>query len=196
MESRSYTTEELSQRTWGDFEQLFLRKSKWGGCWCMFFHQLGTLPKAQKGGMTRSRVARSRRNKKVLVEEGRSHGVLVYSEGEPVGWCQYGPKEELPRIDAGNIYKRLTLNNDGKRLWRITCFWVDRRHRNHGVAGVALKAALGSIRKKGGGFVEAYPALRKGFPADWTGTLSMFEKEGFKVVAPFGKYNVIVRRRV
>jgi len=162
----------------------------------MFFHQLGTLPKAQKGGMTRSRVARSRRNKKVLVEEGRSHGVLVYSEGEPVGWCQYGPKEELPRIDAGNIYKRLTLNNDGKRLWRITCFWVDRRHRNHGVAGVALKAALGSIRKKGGGFVEAYPALRKGFPADWTGTLSMFEKEGFKVVAPFGKYNVIVRRRV
>jgi hypothetical protein len=44
--------------------------------------------------------------------------------------------------------------------------------------------------------VEAFPALRKGFPADWTGTLSMFEKEGFKVVAPFGKYNVLVRRSI
>ena len=162
----------------------------------MVFHQLGTLPKAQKGGMTRSRVARTRRNKGALVEEGRSHGILVYSGGEPVGWCQYGPKEESPRIDTGNIYKRLALGNDDKGLWRITCFWVDRRHRNQGVAGVGLKAALGSIRKKGGGLVEAFPALRKGFPADWTGTLSMFEKEGFKVVAPFGKYNVLVRRSI
>ncbi len=43
--------------------------------------------------------------------------------------------------------------------------------------------------------VEAYPATRKGFPADWFGTLSMFQKEGFEVVAPLGKSNVLVRRR-
>jgi GNAT superfamily N-acetyltransferase len=191
-----YTTKELSPRTWGDFERLFLRKSRWGGCWCMVFQRLGTLPKSQKGGMTRSRVARSRRDKKVLVEKGRSHGILIYSGGEPIGWCQYGPKEELPRIDVGTTYRRLSLDDGGKKLWRITCFWVDRRHRNRGVAGVALKAAVDSIGKKGGNIIEAYPAVRKGFPSDWTGTLSMFKKEGFEVVARFGKYNVLVRRTV
>ena len=59
-----------------------------------------------------------------------------------------------------------------------------------------MNAAVRSIGKKGGKIVEAYPAVRKGFPADWTGTLSMFKKEGFEVVAPFGKYNVLVRRTV
>lgn len=162
----------------------------------MVFQRLGTLPKSQKGGMTRSRVARSRRDKKVLVEKGRSHGILIYSGGEPIGWCQYGPKEELPRIDVGTTYRRLSLDDGGKKLWRITCFWVDRRHRNRGVAGVALKAAVDSIGKKGGNIIEAYPAVRKGFPSDWTGTLSMFKKEGFEVVARFGKYNVLVRRTV
>jgi hypothetical protein len=37
--------------------------------------------------------------KKEFVDSGRSHGILVSANGEPVGWCQYGPKEELPRID-------------------------------------------------------------------------------------------------
>lgn len=156
----------------------------------MVFHR----PKPLMERMTKQqRTARNRRDKKDLVEKGRSHGILVYFDGEPVGWCQYGPKEELPRIDAGNIYKKISLDNEGKRLWRITCFWVDRKYRNRGIASAGLKAALNSIRKKGGGLVEAYPATRKGFPADWLGTLSMFKHEGFETVAPFGKDNVLVR---
>jgi GNAT superfamily N-acetyltransferase len=186
----------LSAGTWGDFEKLFLRKSKGGGCWCMIFHQLGRLPKAEKGGMTRGRAAKSRREKRALVKKGTSHGILVYANAGPVGWCQYGPREELPRIDAGTIYRRLAIDHNGQRLWRITCFWVDRTHRTQGVARTALAAALESIGKKGGGLVEAYPAKVKGFPADWTGTLSMFRKEGFDVVAPYGKSNVLVRRTV
>ena len=162
----------------------------------MVFHSLGTLPKSQKGGMTKDRVAKSRRDKMALVEEGRSHGILVYSRDEPVGWCQYGLKEELPRIDAGTNYRSLSLDTGGKKLWRITCFWVDRNHRRQGVAGLALRDALTSIRRQGGGLVEAYPAVRKGFPADWTGTLSMFQKEGFEVVSRFGKYNFLVRRSI
>ncbi len=185
-----YSTRELSSRTWGDFERLFGKKSKGGGCWCMVFQR----PKPVTEHMTKEqRTARNHRDKKGLVETGCSHGILVYSNKEPVGWCQYGPKEELPRIDAGKIYKKLSLDNEGKRLWRITCFWVDRKHRNRGVARAGLKAALNSIRKKGGGLVEAYPATRKGFPADWLGTLSMFKHEGFEAVAPFGKDNVLVR---
>ena len=115
----------------------------------MIFHQLGRLPKTEKGGMTRSRVARSRRAKRTLVEKESSHGILVYANAEPVGWCQYGPKEDLPRIDAGTMYKKLALDDHGQRLWRITCFWVERKHRNAGVATTALRAAIESIRKRG-----------------------------------------------
>jgi GNAT superfamily N-acetyltransferase len=194
-EPLQYTSRELSTRTWGDFERLFLKKSEQGGCWCMIFHRTGSQSKREH--LTKEqRTARNRRDKKELVAKGCSHGILVYSDGEPVGWCQYGGKDELPRIDAGRIYKKLSLDSGCNRLWRITCFWVDRRHRNHGVATAGLKAALDSIRKKGGGLVEAYPATRKGFPADWFGTLSMFKKEGFALVAPFGKDNVLVRRRI
>jgi GNAT superfamily N-acetyltransferase len=160
----------------------------------MIFHHLGRLPKTEQGGMTQTRVARSRRDKRRLVEKGASHGILVYANTEPVGWCQYGPKTELPRIDAGTIYKKLAIDDNSQRLWRITCFWVDRKHRNRGVAGTALAAALESIRRKGGGLVEAYPAKVKGFPADWTGTWPMFRKEGFEIVAPYGRSNVLVRR--
>ncbi len=163
----------------------------------MIFHRPRPLPKKDWGRLTKKqRVARDRRDKKDLVARGCSHGILVYSHGEPVGWCQYGPKEELPRIDAGSTYKKLSLDSQGRRLWRVTCFWVDRRHRNRGVASAGLAAVLESIRKRGGGLVEAYPATHKGFPADWFGTVSMFKKEGFEVVAPFGKSNVLVRRTI
>ena len=163
----------------------------------MIFHRPGPLPKREIERLTKEqRTARNHQDKKDLVKKGCSHGILVYSHGEAVGWCQYGPKEELPRIDAGHMYKKLLLDSEGKRLWRITCFWVDRRHRNRGVASAGLKAALNAIRKKGGGLVEAYPAKRKGFPADWFGTLSMFKSEGFAVVAPFGKSNALVRKTI
>jgi len=184
-------------RTWVDFEKLFRRKSEWGGCWCMIFQRPRPLSKREMERLGREqRAARNRQDKKDSVKRGCSHGILVYSQGEPVGWCQYGPKEELPRIDAGRTYKNLPLDSGDKRLWRITCFWVDRRQRNRGVASAGLNAALDSIRKKGGGLVEAYPAKHKGFPEDWFGTLSMFKHEGFEVVAPFGKSNVLVRRTI
>ena len=112
-----------------------------------------------------------------------------------MGWCQYGPKEELPRIDAGRKYRKLGFGAD-ERLWRITCFCVDRKHRNQTVASVGLAGALESIRKKGGGIVEAYPVTHRGALAAWFGTVSMFKKNGFKVVAPFGKSNVVMRRTV
>jgi len=52
------------------------------------------------------------------------------------------------------------------------------------VASAALKAALQAIRDGGGGIVEAYPIIRWGAYREYLGTVSMFQKEGFKVVAP------------
>ena len=198
MQSRasSFVTRELSKKTWGDFERLFRKPGEWGACWCVYYQRPGPLPKAETAGSTlEQRAAKNRRDKKDLVEMGGAHGILVYSNKEPVGWCQYGPKEELPRIDAGRKYRGIHLDGDA-RLWRITCFCVDRKYRGRNVASVGLSAALESIRKKGGGTVEAYPVTRRGALAAWFGTVSMFRQQGFEVVAPFGKSNVLMRRKL
>ncbi len=143
--------------------------------------------------------------KHTVVTQGQSHGIIVYSDGKPVGWCQYGTREELPRLNASRTYQKLGLENGVKRkLWRITCFFVDRDFRGKGVAGFALKTAISSIRKNGGGVVEAYPLENlKEVPRKtakgkasfmWSGTVPMFQKEGFRTAAPLGKSRRLVRR--
>jgi hypothetical protein len=64
------------------------------------------------------------------------------------------------------------------------------------VARLALKAALEAIRNKGGGLVESYPIIRWGAYRNYLGTVSMFRKEGFKIVAPFGKSNVVMQKSI
>ncbi|MGI0148219.1 MAG: GNAT family N-acetyltransferase, partial [Thermoplasmata archaeon] len=113
----------------------------------------------------------------------------------------YGPREELPRIDNSRKYRNLARERDMERLWRITCFVVDKRYRKRGVASVALRAALEAIRNKGGGIVEAYPVIKtdQGSNYMYPGTATMFEKVGFKVVAPFGNgrtATVVMRKTI
>jgi GNAT superfamily N-acetyltransferase len=199
----AYTTKELSTNTWSDFVRLFSQGSGWDFCQCMHFQRLRSLPKEQWLGTRAERRVRNRRRKRALVEQGSAHGILVYDQGEPVGWCQYGPREELPRIDNKRAYQGLGPKS-AKKLWRITCFAVLKAHRKRGVASAALKAALESIRRQGGGLVEAYPITRwlsRAFGNESThGTESMFVKAGFKPVAPFGstRYSshVLMRRTV
>ncbi len=156
----AYTTKELSKKTWPDFERLFSQKNGWDFCWCMHFHRPRSLPKSQSLHSRAERGVRNRREKRELVEKGCSHGILVYAKGEPIGWCQYGPKEELPRFDNSRNYRGLALERGKVNLWRITCFVVDKKYRKRGVASVALKAALEAIRNKGGGLVEAFPLIQ------------------------------------
>jgi len=154
-----------------------------------------------KGLTPSDRRAKNKRDKKSLVEDDRSHGVLLYDRGIPIGWCAYGLKKEFPRIDNGRNYRRLNMKDNPGRLWRITCFFVDRDYRKKGIAKVALNAALSSIKAKGGGIVEAYPVTHKSAKAwskwsnwFWFGTESMFEKEKFRVVGMMGPHHLLMQR--
>jgi hypothetical protein len=55
--------------------------------------------------------------KEERVREGRAHAALVFAAGRCVGWCQFGPSAELPRIKSQKAYL------EGLRElpdWRIT----------------------------------------------------------------------------
>jgi ribosomal protein S18 acetylase RimI-like enzyme len=149
-----FSTKQLSIRTWRDFERLFETHPAPGTypCWCMYNHRNGVEKKTSRAIW----VKRNHRDKRALVDRGRSHGILVYSHGEPVGWCQYGLMKELPRIDNNPKYRKLA-SASGRTLWRITCFVVHKNYRRRGVARTALRAALAAIQEQGGGLVEAYP---------------------------------------
>jgi GNAT superfamily N-acetyltransferase len=188
----TYSTRELSIRTYPDFERL---AAKQGGCWCAFYQRAQPLRKK----MSRAERKRAnRRYKERLVNEGRSHAALVYDGDVPVGWCQYGTRDELPRIDAWRGVRKVEPPPGKEKLWRITCFFVDRDYWGRGVAKAGLRAALSSIQERGGGVVEAYPVVSKKMAAlpsgRWFGTPGMFEKEGFTRVAPLGKSVVLMRK--
>ena len=196
----NYTTKELSEKTWPDFAKLFSQGNGWDHCWCVHFHRARPLPKTQWLRTRALRAERNRREQKKLIARRCSHGILVYANGVPVGWCQYGSREELTRIDNMRIYRVPAPEMKTGKLWRITCFVVDRKYRRGGIAGAALQAALESIERRGGGVVEAYPVANwegKSFGNMSThGTVSMFKKAGFKRAAAFGNTNVVMRRTI
>lgn len=193
MGPRNLEARELSEETWKDFEQLF---QKYGGvqagCWCMYYQRSGPTP-----GKTVEEWERSNRSeKRKLVAADAAHGVLVYHAGRAVGWCQFGPAGELPRIDASRNYRNLHPSGPRGTLWRITCFFVDKEFRRAGVASFALNAALESIRRHGGGTVEAYPVTKRNAVNIWFGTENMFRKHGFRAVGGLGNSGLLMRLKL
>jgi GNAT superfamily N-acetyltransferase len=184
----SLTVKPLDRSTWPHFAELVERHNGvWGGCWCMAFHAEGV-------GRTKT-VAQNRSEKESRVREGRAHAALVFDGTTCVGWCQFGPTDELPRIKSQRAYHEgLTALPD----WRITCFFVDKAHRGRGVASVALDGALQEIARLGGGTVESYPEDVEGRSVAaaflHNGTVPMFERRGFERIRRLGKSRWIVTK--
>jgi len=186
----SFSVKPLDDTTWPDFARLVEQHNGvWGGCWCMAFHPEGV-------GRTKT-AAQNRAEKACRVGQGRAHAALVYDGVECVGWCQFGPPDELPRIKHRRAYDagRTPLPD-----WRITCFFVGKAHRGRGVAAAALEGALRQIARLGGGLVESYPEGVDGRSVAGAflhnGALSMFARLGFEATRPLGKHHWVVTRHV
>jgi hypothetical protein len=76
-----------------------------------------------------------------------------------LGWCQCGSSEELPYIKHRREYDK---DAPPRPDWRITCFYVDKKHRGRGVARAALEGALDQITLVVGGLVEAISEVTAG----------------------------------
>ena len=179
------STLQLSRETWPVFDRFFAGNGGvWGGCWCTFYQV--------QGPFDSNASSKNRRTKKKLVSEGTAHGTMVLCGADPVGWCQFGPKEELPRIDTRKNYSPTSRD-----AWRITCFFIDRRHRGEGFAKYALNESLSAMKRLGVKSVEAYPVEgKRSATLLWSGTPDLFEGVGFSKVRPLGKNSWIYSRRI
>lgn len=184
----TFTSRPLDPSTWDAFAELVERNNGiFGGCWCMGFH-----PERNQRGID-FRAAKEER-----VRTGRAHAALVIdADGLAQGWCQFGSPEELPSIKHRRVYEQ-----DAPPLpdWRITCFYVDAKHRGRGIARVALDGALDQIARSGGGLVEAIPEATAGRIAHgrflYSASVELFEQFGFTRQRQVGKHAWIVSRTV
>ena len=183
-----FTTQPLDASTWDAFAELVERNNGiFGGCWCIGFH-----PEREQKGISHRAVKEDR------VRTGRAHAALVLDEnGTAQGWCQYGSPEELPSIKHKREYDK---DAPPHPHWRITCFYVDNKHRGQGIARAALEGALDQIAQAGGGLVEAIPEVTTGRAAQgrflYSATVELFEQCGFIRVRQVGKHAWIVSRVV
>lgn len=178
----------LDPTTWPAFAALVERHNGvWAGCWCLGFHAEG------KNGVLSPDERRAA--KELRVREDRAHAALVFDGETCVGWCQFGPTDELPRIKHERAY-RAGLGDLPD--WRITCFFVDRAYRGKGVAAAALAGALEEIARLGGGVVESYPESVEGRSTSssflYNATVTLFEAHGFTRTRPLGKHHWVVQR--
>lgn len=105
------------------------------------------------------------------------------------GWCQYGSPEEL-----SNIKREHDKDPPPRPDWRITCIYVDKKHRGQGIARAVLEGALDQIAHRG--LVQAISEVTAGRQAQgrflFSATVELFEQYGFTRSRQVGKYAWIV----
>lgn len=184
--------QELTPKLWPALEVLFGKNGACAGCWCMFWRlEAGERFADVKG-------ADAKRRMKALVEEGKAQGLLAFVDGKPVGWLTLGPRRSFPRLDRAPSFKC----DDADDVWSVPCFFIHKDFRGEGVATALLKSAMDVMRQRGVRTVEGYPVKRpKGLArisnaSAYTGTVPLFEKQGFDLVArrPQGKQRM--RKRI
>jgi GNAT superfamily N-acetyltransferase len=108
--------------------------------------------------------------------------LLAFDGERAVGWCQLTPRDDLQWLDRARLFERV----DDVPVWAISCFFVRRGYRRHGVMSALIAAALTAAKRAGAPALEAYPvdtARPESTSNVFTGTSSAFARAGFKVVA-------------
>jgi ribosomal protein S18 acetylase RimI-like enzyme len=156
-------------------EDFYRLHSQVNGCdWC--FCVAWWLP--DWDGFQQRTSEENRRLRDDLFDCGEYDGYLLYGEGEPVGWCQVGPRDRLE-----NLVNRYHLSPDPE-VWAITCFQIIPTRRRLGFATRLLTEILHDLRARGVRRVEAFPNRGDIKDAEdlWNGPEAMFTKAGFRVV--------------
>lgn len=160
----------------GVITRLFGANGACGGGWCMHW-------RVEKGGAAwlACRGEPNRRTFLRLLKQGRAQGALAFADDKPVGWCNFGPRADFPRLQRS----RVLSYEAAPETWSINCFFIAAGWRKRGIAGALLKSAIETAFARGARVLEAYPTPQK--PGEnlvaafaWTGTRALFAKAGFK----------------
>lgn len=161
---------------WSDIEEFFAEIP----CWCQYWRvSAGEYGRASKGQL-HNLLSRRRDALHQQLERSTPPGVIAYVDDQVVGWCGFGPRQEMERL----VRSRTIPAVDNLAVWSIVCFLVRTGYRRRGVARALLLGAIECARSYGAPALEAYPVDPGGKRIDtafaYVGTLGMFEQAGFQ----------------
>jgi GNAT superfamily N-acetyltransferase len=144
------------------------------GCWCQAPRGLDS------GGYGASEPGVRRDLLRSQLADEPPAGMLAYVGGEVAGWCGFGPRLSLPRLQNSRTIPKV----DDKPVWSVLCFNVLPAFRRRGVAAALLAGVVDYARRSGVPGVEAYPIDPEGGRVDtgfgYVGVTPMFDKLGFE----------------
>jgi len=186
----------LTAATWDALAELFREGGDPRWCWCQHW-------RLRSKDMAAAKVPELRARLRALAESPEPPGLVAFEGERAVGWVSLGPRADFERIVRSRVIPKI----DDLPVWSIVCFAVSESTRGQGVARTLLDAAIDHARARGATALEAYPIrLPGGDPvhpdAAFTGTLPMFERAGFRIVADRAsdpssdRQRVVVRREL
>ena len=170
----AWETHPVTPDRFEDFADVINPNRRATHCWCLS-HRLNAKDIEALGHGSRERAMRA------LCEREHPPGVVTYLDDVPVGWCNIGPRAEIPRLATSKLIRPV----DDLPVWSIICVVVRSGHRKKGVTGHLIEGAVAYAAANGAPAVEAYPVDpvgRMDLTMAFVGTRSMFEKAGFEVV--------------
>lgn len=145
------------------------------GCWCQYWRQsAGDYARLGPGGGRGALHAQ--------LDDPIAPGVIAYVDGEPAGWCGFGPRSRMERL----VRSRTIPVIDDVPVWSVVCFKVRVGYRRRGVARALLEGAIDYAREHGAPALEAYPIDPAGKRLDvafsYVGFVPMFQAAGFEQI--------------
>jgi len=159
---------------------IFSEHPDWSKCYCYSYHFNGP-----------NEAWTKENNRKVvteLISQGKMHGYLAYHNEKPIGWCNSNNKLN---------YQALTETQDARFIiCSIVCFLISPEYRGQGIAKTLLDHVVHDYSLKDYDYIEAYPhKAGNSCEKNYHGTLSMYERLGFKVLAEHPDH-YIVRKKI
>jgi predicted GNAT family acetyltransferase len=169
----------LTPSRWPDVEDLFgPEKGANSGCWCMW----PRLTAADFRAMSKERRKKAFRS---CVAQGPVPGLLLYENGQAIGWVAVSPREDVIRFEKART-SALEQGRDQRTLYAITCFYVRTGHRKRGLMTDLAKAAIAYAKQKKAVAIDVCP-IETDKPLMWgegfVGIVSVFRDLGFQEVA-------------
>lgn len=138
---------------------------------------------------------------------GAKAGQIALDDHGPVGWVSVGLRSDFPRLDHTRLLAATAAHlpvADGP-VWSVVCFVIATRARRRGVATALLNAVVRWADEQQIAVLEGYPVETEGQKRAgaslWHGTVGLFQRAGFDVVArhreaPTAAGRAVVRRLV
>ena len=165
-----------------EFERFFLAPGAPRHCWCMVWRRTAAEARLQ-APVDRRRMMMER------IGAGTPVGLLVYADGEPVGWVSIAPRETHRALGGPPA-------EPGERIWSLVCFYVPRRLRGEGLVRSLLAGAVDYARRRGATMVEAYPVDPDSPSFRFMGFVPVFKQAGFRDLGMTGTRRHVMRLRL